>query len=62
MYLPMFAFVIKFKYVTFQLVTVYELLLQKVVAEDVDEVKEVKKKGRVSKREAVTSSVNTVRV
>ena len=42
--------------------TVYELLLQKVVAEDVDEVKEVKKKGRVSKREAVTSSVNTVRV
>ena len=42
--------------------TVFELLLQKVVAEDIDEVKEVKKKGRGSKRQAVTSSVNIVRV
>lgn len=32
----------------------------KQVAEDIDEVKEVKKKGCGSKQQAVTSSVNTV--
>ncbi|GJR72172.1 ATP-dependent DNA helicase DDM1 [Tanacetum coccineum] len=35
-------------------------ITNKVVAEDVDEVKEVKKKGRGSKRKAVTSSANTI--
>ena len=44
------------------MVTVFELLWQKVVDEDVDEVKEVKKKGCGSKRQVVTSSVNAVRV
>ncbi|GJT47082.1 hypothetical protein Tco_0955797 [Tanacetum coccineum] len=47
----------------------YEFLLEKmdeitnkVVAEDVDEVKEVKKKGHVSKQKALTSGANTVKM
>ena len=39
---------------------VFELLLQKVVPKDVDKLKEVKQKGRGSKRKDVTISVTSV--